>query len=142
MFGVTGQATDAVPPGFVALDPSHGPYHDLIGPVHVREGDEGPRFGLRVAERHENQSGMAHGGLLASLVDIALGRVIRAQADGEAASTVSLTLDFLRPVNPGEWLEASVTVDRLGRRLAFADCSLRAADREVVRARAVFALGG
>ena len=32
-------------------------------------------------------------------------------------------------------------VERLGRKLAFADCSLRVEDREVVRARAVFALG-
>jgi acyl-coenzyme A thioesterase PaaI-like protein len=53
---------------------------------------------------------------------------------------VSLTTDFLGPVNVGDWVEAHTEVERLGGKLAFADCSLKVEDREAVRARAVFAL--
>jgi len=43
-------------------------------------------------------------------------------------------------VHPGDWVETHTDVERLGRTLAFADCSLKVDGREVVRARAVFAV--
>jgi acyl-coenzyme A thioesterase 13 len=132
------------PPGFAPLDDSHGAYHQIIGPVHRREGADGQVFGLYVEDRHRNQVGYAQGGLLASLVDFAVGRAVRLEAGGQdtQAVTVSLTLDFLTPVSVGDWLEAHTTIDRVGRNLAFADCALKVAEREVVRARAVFAVLG
>ena len=128
------------PRGFDAFD-DHTPFLDLVGPVQVR-GDGAERvFGLRIEERHLNHRGTAQGGLLATLVDFAVGRAIEAGLEGEAQqATVSLTTDFLGPVKEGAWLEAHVTVERIGSRLAFADCSLVADDREIVRGRAVFAV--
>jgi acyl-coenzyme A thioesterase 13 len=142
---VSSAAVSAAPPdGFVALDDSHGPYHQLIGPVHRRETADGQVFGLYVEDRHRNQVGFAQGGLLASLVDFAVGRAVRVEAGGQdtQAVTVSLTLDFLSPVKIGDWLEAHTTIDRLGSNLAFADCALKVDVREVLRARAVFAVLG
>ena len=55
-------------------------------------------------------------------------------------ATVSLTTDYLRPAPSGAWLEARTAVERMGGRLAFADCSVTADGREAVRARAVFAV--
>src|SRR5918997_754775 len=70
-----------------------------------------------------------------------IGRAVRAEADGDATTaTVSLTTDYLRPAPAGAWLEARTTVERMGGRLAFADCSVTADGREAVRARAVFAV--
>lgn len=128
-------------PGF-ARHPDPGPFLSLVGPVHVRERDGTPPvFALRVRDEHVNAAGAAHGGLLMTLVDFALSRAIRAGAEGDPAPvTVSLTTDFLRPVEPGAWVEAHTRVERLGGTLAFADCSLVAGGREVVRARAVFAV--
>jgi acyl-coenzyme A thioesterase PaaI-like protein len=66
---------------------------------------------------------------------------VRAQAgDISGAVTVSLTTDYLAPAEPGAWLEAVTDVEKLGGRLAFADCSVTADGREVVRARAVFSV--
>jgi acyl-coenzyme A thioesterase 13 len=129
------------PEGFAPFD-EHTPFLDLVGPVLVREaGDDERVFGLRIEERHLNHRGTAQGGLLATLVDFAVGRAIEAGLDGEAQqATVSLTTDFLGPVKEGAWLEAHAKVERLGSRLAFADCSLIADDREAVRGRAVFAV--
>jgi uncharacterized protein (TIGR00369 family) len=98
-------------------------------------------LGLRATKQHANAAGTIHGGLLATLCDTAVGHAVRAEADEiSAAATVSLTCDFLTPAEPGAWLEARTDVERLGSRLAFADCSISADGREVVRARAVFSV--
>ena len=125
------------PDGFRPLADA-GEFADLVGPLHVGPGEV---LGVRVDERHLNRAGTAMGGFLATLVDAALGRAVRAEADGGASTaTVSLTTDYLRPAPAGAWLEARTAVERIGSRLAFADCSVTADGREVVRARAVFAI--
>lgn len=127
-----------VPAGYVPL-PDAGAFVDHVGPVYVREEDG--VVGVRVEDRHLNAAGTAMGGFLATLVDVSIGRAVRADAEGDATvATVSLTTDYLRPGPAGAWLEARCEVERLGGSLAFVDCSLRADDEEIVRARAVFAV--
>jgi uncharacterized protein (TIGR00369 family) len=126
-----------VPPGFELLRDA-GAFVEHIGPLYVHSGDGA--LGLRVEDRHLNLAGTAMGGLLASLVDAAFGRAIRAEADSDAVATVSLTTDYLRPAAPGAWLQAHAEVERLTGRLAFGDCSVHADGEEAVRARAVFAV--
>ena len=130
-----------VPDGFEPLD-DPGPFSGHIGPLHIMErGDETPLIGLRAAAHHANAAGAIHGGLLATLCDTAFGHAVRSQAgDISGAVTVSLTTDYLAPAEPGAWLEARTEVDKLGGRLAFADCSLTADGTQVVRARAVFSV--
>jgi uncharacterized protein (TIGR00369 family) len=125
-----------VPDGFVPFDPQ-GPFLEDVGPVHVREHEL--VFGLRADERHTNHRGTIQGGLLSTFADFALGRAIEADAeDGKDRATVSLTVDYLKPAKPGDWIEARSRVDRVGSTLAFADCSLTVEEREIVRARAVW----
>ena len=100
-------------------------------------------LGLRIEEHHLNGAGAAQGGLLVTLVDFALGRAVHAEIEGEDRPlTVSLTADFLRGVEAGDWVEARTRVERVGGTLAFADCSLSVDGREVVRARGVFGVAG
>lgn len=127
---------DAVPAGFTVHDA--GPFLERVGPLWFAEDPE--RFGLRIEDHHLNRGGTGHGGLLATLVDTAMGHAVRSSADADAAATVSLTTDYLGPAQAGDWVQTSTKVERLGGRLAFVDCSLRVEDREVVRARAVFTL--
>jgi uncharacterized protein (TIGR00369 family) len=126
-----------VPSGFTPFE-NQGPYLEYVGPIHVRAGN-GLTLGLRAEERHANHRGTVQGGLLSTFADFALGRAIEADADdGKDRATVSLTVDFLKPARPGDWIESSTRVDRVGGTLAFADCSLTVDDREIVRARAVW----
>lgn len=127
-----------VPAGFTPID-DPGAFVEMVGPVHA--GPDGV-VGVRVEDRHLNPAGTAMGGFLATLVDVAFGRAIRGDAEGDDAkvATVSLTTDYLRPAPAGAWLEARTEVERLGGHLAFADCSVRADGDEVVRARAVFSI--
>jgi acyl-coenzyme A thioesterase 13 len=127
-----------VPEGFVPYE-NQGPFLEHVGPVHVREGDGELVFGLRAEERHANHRGTIQGGLLSTFADFALGRAIEADADDDRdRATVSLTVDYLKPARPGDWIESSARVDRVGGTLAFADCSLAVDGREIVRARAVW----
>ena len=131
-----------VPEGFAPFE-NQGPFLEEIGPIHVRDGDGGPILGLRAEERHANHRGTVQGGVLSTLADFALGRAIEADADdGKDRATVSLTVDFLKPARPGDWIESRTKVDRVGATLSFADCSLTVDAREVVRARAVWVVAG
>ena len=131
-----------VPTGFVPFD-NQGPFLALIGPVHVRKGEGELVLGLRAEERHANHRGSLQGGLLSTFADFALSRAIEADAaDGKDRATVSLTVDFLKPAKPGDWIESRTRVDRVGGTLAFADCSLTVGDREIVRARGVWFVAG
>jgi len=124
------------PPSFAPID-DPGPFAEHVGPL-LADGDV---VGLRVEGRHLNRAGTAQGGLLATLVDFAMGRAVRSSADGERRpATVSLTTDFLGAAKKGDWVEARTEVERLGGTLAFVDCSLTVDGREIVRGRAVFAV--
>lgn len=129
-----------LPAGFTLFE-NQGPYLEHVGPIHVRKSDHALTLGLRAQERHANHRGTVQGGLLATFADFALGRAIEADAgDGRDRATVSLTVDYLKPARPGDWIESSTRVDRVGASLAFADCSLSVEDREIVRARGVWVI--
>ncbi len=128
-----------LPEGFEPID-GEGNFVAHIGPLAARD----DVVGVRLDDRHTNVAGKAQGGMLATLVDFAIGRAVR-HASPEAAArtaTVSLTCDFLGPAAVGDWVAAHTTVERIGGTLAFVDCSLMVEGREVVRGRAVFAVLG
>jgi len=127
-----------IPEGFHAFE-SQGPFLQHVGPVLERDGV----FGLLLEDRHTNHRGTIQGGLLSTFVDFAMGRAIEADADdGKDRATVSLTVDYLKPAAPGDWIVARTRVERVGGTLSFADCSLLVEDREVVRGRAVWVVAG
>ena len=132
----------SVPEGFTPFD-NQGPFLEYVGPIHVREDREELILGLRAEDRHANHRGTVQGGLLSTFADFALGRAIEADADDDKdRATVSLTVDFLKPAKPGDWIESRTRVDRVGGTLAFADCSLTVEGREIVRSRAVWVVAG
>ena len=131
-----------IPEGFVPFE-NQGPFLEHIGPIHVRDGGGELVLGVRAEERHANHRGTVQGGLLSTFADFALGRAIEADADDDKdRATVSLTVDYLKPAKPGDWIESRTRVDRVGSTLSFADCSLTVEDREIVRARAVWVVAG
>jgi uncharacterized protein (TIGR00369 family) len=130
------------PDGFEPY-PEQGPFLEHIGPVHVRDDEDGLAFGLRMEERHTNHRGTIQGGMLSTFADFAMGRAIEAESDDDKdRATVSLTIDYLKPAQPGDWVQSRTRVERVGGTLAFADCSLTVDDREIVRSRAVWVVAG
>lgn len=119
------------------------PFLDLIGPLLSRRAESGVEFALRIDDRHVNARGFAHGAILAGLADVALGySAATTKSPPVTLVTASLTIDFAGAVQQGEAVIATVDVQRVGARLAFANCYLRCGDRRVARASAVFANTG
>ena len=131
-----------VPQGF-HLIPRLSPFNALVGPLYERrEGDE-VSLGLRIEKKHANSRGICHGGMLATLADLALGYAMLAKTGGKGGFvTAHLALDYAGAARLGDWIESAVEIQRLGARLAFANCYLVAEGRRIVRASAIFARAG
>jgi len=134
------QNQDPRPPaGFEPLFRT-SPFLDTVGPFFYRkEADGGFVVGLRVLPKHANARGGAHGGLLLTLIDVALGyRAAFSQDPPAALTTASVTADFAGAPKLGDWVEAHVDVQKVGSRLAFANAFLMVNGERLVRASAVF----
>lgn len=108
------------------------PFFNLIGPLLSRRTDQGLELALVIDDRHVNARGLAHGGVLAALADVSLGYATSSSRDPPAALiTASLSIDFAGSVQHGETVIATIDVQRVGARLAFANCYLRTNDRRV-----------
>jgi acyl-coenzyme A thioesterase 13 len=126
--------------------PRPNPFNEMVGPFYERRRGKEVSLGLRIEERHCNSRDICHGGLLATLADLALGysALAAAKTAGGPSSfvTVSLSLDFAGSAKAGDWVESDVQVHKTGSRLAFANGYLIANGVRIVRASAIFALSG
>jgi acyl-coenzyme A thioesterase 13 len=130
------------PPGFEPLFRT-SPFLETIGPLFYRkEADGSFVVGLRIADKHINARGGAHGGVLMTLLDIALGyRAALTETPPAPLITASLTADFIGGAKIGDWVEAHVEVQKVGGRLAFANAFLTVNGERITRGSAVFARG-
>jgi acyl-coenzyme A thioesterase 13 len=130
--------TEEPPPGFEAyVQPSS--FTDRIGPLFQRRTDAEIVFRVRIDEHHCNRRGLAHGGLVVALADIALGKTADWLSQPSVSLvTASLTVDFYGAARHGDWLEAKTDVTRVGHQVAFGNCYLRVGDKIVARASDVF----
>ena len=130
------------PQGFREI-PRPGPFNGLVGPLFERREGEAVSIGVRIAEKHANSRGICHGGMLATLADLALGYAMLARSGGQASFvTAHLAVDYAGSARVGDWVESTVEIQRMGARLAFANCYLVADGRRIVRASAIFAQAG
>ncbi|MFE1599560.1 PaaI family thioesterase [Methylobacterium sp. ID0610] len=104
-------------------------FMDLIGPVWQRRSDDGMLYGLLVAEKHRNRNGVAHGGVMATLLDMAIGRTASDAQGGRKQATIGLDVQFLAPVQVGDFLVAACRTVRATRTIMFMHGELRVGDR-------------
>lgn len=115
------------------------PVLELIGPLYCRGEGADLVTGMRAEAKHCNARGTVHGGMLATLADVALGYAMAFSSTPPASLvTANLTLDFAGTAKTGDWLEARVDVQKRGSRLAFANCYITVNEQRIVRASAVF----
>ena len=126
------------PAGFKPLFRT-SPVLDLIGPLYFRGEGADLAIGLRAEAKHCNSRGTVHGGMLATLADVALGYTMAFSSDPPARLvTANLSLDFAGAAKAGDWLEAHVDIQKQGSRLSFANCYITVEGERIVRASAVF----
>jgi uncharacterized protein (TIGR00369 family) len=109
--------------------------------VHGQEADDGrSRLRFEAGDEHLNQAGTVHGGVLATLVDTAMGLAVRSTTGEEdVPATSQLTVTYLRPGKPGP-MEVTAQVRTRGEHLTVCDADVRQDGRDLVHAVATFAL--
>jgi len=131
-----------IPPEFRPLFRT-SPVLDLIGPLYCRGEGVDLVVGLRVEAKHCNARGTVHGGILATVADVALGYTMAFSSTPPAnLVTANLSLDFAGTAKIDDWLEAHVYVQKQGGRLSFANCYITVNGQRIVRASAVFLVTG
>src|ERR671917_777698 len=79
-----------------------GGFAERIGAAVEDTEDGSARIAFEVREEHLNPAGTLHGGVLATLVDTAMGQAVRTTTgEGEVPATSQLTVTYLRPGKPG-----------------------------------------
>lgn len=112
--------------GWEAFD--HSEFLSLVGPVWRRVRDGRTAYGLLVETKHGNRNGVAHGGVITTMLDMALGRTSSAAQGGRPQATISLDVQFLGPVRIGDFAEIEAVIVRQTRSLLFLRGELRVGD--------------
>ena len=117
-----------------------GGFAGRLGVV-VESVEEGTaHLGFQATEDHLNPAGTVHGGVLATLVDTAMGTAVRsATGDGDVPATSQLTVTYLRPGKPGR-LAVTARVRTRGEHLTVCEADVEQDGRSLVHAVATFAL--
>jgi uncharacterized protein (TIGR00369 family) len=96
------------------------------------------RFEAR--DEHLNPAGTLHGGVLATLVDTAMGLAVRSTTgDDDVPATSQLTVTYLRPGAPGP-VTVTARVRARGQHLTVCDADVEQDGSALVHAVATFAL--
>ncbi|MBW8482048.1 PaaI family thioesterase [Actinomadura parmotrematis] len=106
----------AVPGGFVPAERG-SPVLDALGGF-LRHRDDPLRFGFAVTGPKLNRRGLLHGGVIATLGDVVIGRVLATLTDPPVPLvTVNLACDLVGSAREGDWVEIVVSPTKTGRRL-------------------------
>lgn len=121
-------------------DTQPGGFAGRLGARTASAGDGESRLSFEALEEHLNPAGTLHGGVLATLVDTAMGQAVRsATGDDDVPATSQLTVTYLRPGRPGP-LTVTARVRTKGEHLTVCEADVEQDGRELVHAVATFAL--
>ena len=111
------------------------PFYRWSG-MDLEDVDEGAvTLGLELTDHHLNIQGLAHGGVIATLADAAMGLSLRSALEpGRRHVSVEIGVHYLRPVTRGR-VRALGRAVRIGREIAYAQADvLDATERLLARA--------
>lgn len=113
-----------------ADDHALSPFVQMVG-AKMEEWREGyVRLSLVLEDKHTNPNGVSHGGVLATLMDEALGAVIASVRGIEAMRaaphvTVEMNVSFLAGPRPGDEIVIEGRALKIGRSVAFGEAEAR-----------------
>jgi acyl-CoA thioesterase len=96
---------------------------------------------LDLEEHHRNVQGFAHGGVIATMADAAMGLSVRTAINpGRRHVTIELGVHYLRPVTTGT-ITASGEAVRVGSEIAYAEALVRdTGGRDLARASGTYSV--
>lgn len=129
------------PRGFLPI-PSRPGFHALMGQMFGRMEDGVLVVAFRCSPRHLNNHGSCHGGMLASMADFAAYAVRHAAGLLDTSiPTATLSVDYLRPVRLGDWVEVRTQLTKRGRNLLFSRMTATVGETIVFTAHGIFVPG-
>ncbi len=116
------------------------PFADDVGITAVTAEDGQAQAQLLAEDRHLNPAGSVHGGVLATLVDTAMGAAVRSIIDEQdSTATTQLTLAYLRPAGTGT-LTVHAHVGKQGRPTLLCAAQVEQDGQALIEALATFAV--
>lgn len=108
--------------------------------VHGEGADNGhARFEFDAERRHLNPAGAVHGGVLATLVDTAMGLAARTRTEDEVPVTSQLTISYLAAGKEGP-MTVTAQLRKRGEHVLLCDADIDQGGETLVHAVATFAL--
>lgn len=114
----------------------------LVGPVWQRREESGLALGFLAQPKHHNRRGVVQGGMLATLLDRAIGLNVSEANGHRPQATLQLDVHYLGAVQIGEFVEARCTIDRRTRAITFASGTASVGPRIVATAKGVWKMLG
>jgi uncharacterized protein (TIGR00369 family) len=98
------------------------PFISHVG-LHVEElSDKVSVVSLTINDKHKQRLGFVHGGVIATMVDVAMGSLVVA-ATGKPAVSVEINVNYLLSASEGT-IKAIAHLKRLGKRLHYAEADV------------------
>jgi uncharacterized protein (TIGR00369 family) len=115
-------------------------FAERLGARAATTDDGSARLEFTATEEHLNPAGTVHGGVLATLVDTAMGLAVRSTTgEGDVPATSQLTVTYLAPGRPGE-VVVTARVRTQGQHLTVCEADVCQGDRSLVHSLATFAV--
>ncbi len=96
-------------------------------------------IGFFVDEHKINARGFLHAGVLATIADVAIGHALARSTDPPTnLVTVNLNCDYTGVAESETWVDGSIEIGRMGRRLAVGTIAFSVAGRPIGSARGLF----
>jgi uncharacterized protein (TIGR00369 family) len=103
----------------------------FVGPVLERVENGRRVFAFQADQRHANDRGVVHGGMLATFADQAFGELVLDSVERKLCATIQLNTHFIAPVQIGDFVEGRGEIVRGGRSLVFVRGMLSVEERMV-----------
>lgn len=108
------------------------PFDEFLDFEYKKLDDHHLQVRLPTRDLFVNSAGVIHGGVIASLADVAMSNLVPANENGiQQAVTVDLNVSFLRPAT-GTYLTAIACMEKQGRTLIHTECSIYNDKQELV----------
>lgn len=100
----------------------------------------GNHYGFVTRDIHANRNGVVHGGMIMSFVDRAFGMHSRLSSGSAKSATVSLSHQFVAPLQLGKFAALTPRIVKLTPRMAFIEGTVMCDDQPIVQAQGVWRL--
>ncbi|MDD7973285.1 PaaI family thioesterase [Roseinatronobacter alkalisoli] len=113
-------------------------FMELVGPLlRSTRSEEKNTYGLQTTNKHQNQIGLVHGGVMTTLLDQVIAIVAWEAVDRQPIVTVQMDTTFLGSAKSGDFLEVRATIRHMTRTLMFVEAEINCGLNSIARASAI-----